>query len=134
MADGFLLVSKIDANVEIIVPFEQNLPVNSPLQNQPIDVPEPNAISQCNSTFGNRCKFPFWYKDRFHFECVRHDNSPSYDCLVDKESWEPCCEESCPLMKFHLHEELISDLESIQEVATDQFAEIFCLTDDVSIP
>ena len=37
-------------------------------------------------------------------------------------------------MKFHSHEELISDLESIQEVATDQFAEIFCLTDDVSIP
>ena len=47
--------------------------------------------------------------------------------------WEPCGE-SCPLMKFHSHEELISDLESIQDVATDQFAEIFCLTDDVSIP
>jgi hypothetical protein len=33
-------------------------------------------------------------------------------------------------MKFHSQQELISDLESIQEVATEQFAEIFCLTDD----
>ena len=33
-------------------------------------------------------------------------------------------------MKFHSQQELISDLESIQEVATKQFAEIFCLTDN----
>lgn len=33
-------------------------------------------------------------------------------------------------MKFHSQQELISDLESIQEVATEQFAEIFCLTDN----
>ena len=33
-------------------------------------------------------------------------------------------------MKFHSQQELISDLESIQEVATEQFAEIFCLLTD----
>ena len=76
--------------------------------------------------------FAIWtlFKPLFRFEKPwANERASSFFSL----QWSPC-EQDCPLMKFHSHEELISDLESIQDLATDQFAEIFCIYDTTTAP
>ena len=72
------------------------------------------------------CVFPFKFDSKQRFECVERSNSGLAECKTNKDQWK-MCSDKCPLMKYHSHDELISDLQGIEKLATSNFAELFTL-------
>ena len=82
-----------------------------------------NCPKDCLTIKRKRCQFPYHHAGHMKSECFKRSNSPYKSFCptrVDPVTNRPDnssveeCGESCPLTRYHTHEELMEDLSDIK--------------------